>query len=190
MARKLALIFMLIQLQLTLTLALPTPLSNSQPENSIASSSSSHASTNKPPQLHDKRSFFPETLPDKAELEDMLRETMRQAGFAPSSQPELRSTSEHQDSQFSLQKQKCLLNPDTGIDSAGASARADMHTHWDTKLSDQVQIQSLSQFRFTETIRLYASEKHCVSWPPMGYFVVVAAIVCLCTVLRGIRAKK
>ncbi|KAJ5146343.1 uncharacterized protein N7515_000907 [Penicillium bovifimosum] len=132
MARKLGLIFMLLQLQ-TLTLALPTPLSSSETGSSVASPPASHAWTSQFPQLHDKRYFFPETLPDKAELEEMLRETMRQAGFAASSEPGPRSILPDLDSQLNLQKQKSQQDPGTEIDSAGTSAEPDVRTHRDLR---------------------------------------------------------
>ncbi|KAJ5575718.1 hypothetical protein N7535_002644 [Penicillium sp. DV-2018c] len=144
MARKLALIFIF---HLTLTLALPIPLSSLQIDSSVTSPPVSHASTIQTPQLHDKRYFFPETLPDKAELEDMLRETMRQAGFAPSSQKEPASTSRDQNSQSNIQEQKSHLDPHTEMNSAGASAQPNMQR--DTKSSDRLQFQSQLQSRLT-----------------------------------------
>ncbi|KAJ5795132.1 hypothetical protein N7457_001731 [Penicillium paradoxum] len=173
MARKLALIFILIQsLQIA---ALPTPLTN---ENSIVSATVSHASTNQPPQLHQKRFFFPETLPDQDELEAILRETaMREAGFIPSSKPESEPTS-NQESEPASQ-QKSLPNPDAKIGTA-ASAQPVKY-----KLCNQAQTFS----NLAEAFRI-TSEEYAILWPPFGVLVIGAAIVCFGTIRRGIRAKK
>ncbi|KUM60316.1 hypothetical protein ACN42_g6800 [Penicillium freii] len=180
MARKLALLFILMHsLQ---TLALPTPY-----EDSIAFKSL--ASTN----TYNNRYYFPETLPDQDELAAMLKETaMREAGFVPSSN---RSPSNpNPKSNLKMETGTELRkSPDTdththtaiGTD-ASAQPQPDWHTTQNTKLR-----QSQSQSSLKESVvAVFASDDYPIYWPPFGFFVVSAAIVCFFTVLRGIRAKK
>lgn len=185
MARKLALLFVLMHsLQI---LALPTPY-----ENSIAFKSL--ASTN----TYNNRYYFPETLPDQDELAAMLKETaMREAGFVPSSNgspsnPKPKSKDQKMGTETELRK-----SPDTdmetaiGTDASGQS-QPDWHITQNTKLRQfQSQSQSQSQSRLKESIvAAFASDNYPIYWPPFGFFVVSAAIMCFFTVLRGIRAKK
>ncbi|CAI7565938.1 unnamed protein product [Penicillium palitans] len=183
MARKLALLFVLMHsLQI---LALPTPY-----ENSIAFKSLTSTNT------YNNRYYFPETLPDQDELTAMLKETaMREAGFVPSSNgspsnPKPKSMDQKMETETELRK-----SPDTdmetaiGTDASGQS-QPDWHTTQNTKLR-QSQAQSQSRSRLKESIvAAFASDNYPINWPPFGFFVVSAAIVCFFTVLRGIRAKK
>lgn len=178
MARKLALLFILMySLQI---LALPTPY-----ENSIAFKSL--ASTN----TYNNRYYFPETLPDQDEIAAMLKETaMREAGFIPSSNrspsnPKPKSKDHRTETDMELRR-----SPDTDMDTAigtdaSAQPQPDLHTNRNTKLR-----QSQSQPRLKESVvTALASNDYPIYWPPFGFFVVSAAIVCFFTVLRGIRAK-
>ena len=85
---------------------------------------------------------------------------------------------------------KLRKSPDTdthtaiGTD-ASAQSQPDWHTTQNTKLR-----QSQSQSRLMESVvAAFTSDDYPIYWPPFGFFVVSAAIVCFFTVLRGIRAK-
>ncbi|KAJ5512249.1 hypothetical protein N7463_001801 [Penicillium fimorum] len=165
MARKLALVFILIHsIQIV---ALPTPSENPIASNSLAS--------------HNKRYYFPETLPDQDELEAILKETaMREAGFVHSSTPSnMESGPVHK---METELEKSLPNPDAAIDTAPANP--DRYTQ-DTKLK-----QSYFQSSLKESLVTLESDDYPIYWPPFGFFVVAAAIVCFFTLLKGIRAKK
>ncbi|OQE24838.1 hypothetical protein PENFLA_c009G07281 [Penicillium flavigenum] len=176
MARKLALLMILIHS--TQTLALPTP-----PETPIASKSLASANT------HSKRYYFPETIPDQDEVAAMLKETaMREAGFVPSSigspskpVPESKEHKTETELRISLPDPHAAIGTD-----APANPQPDSYTRQDTELS-----QSQSQSRLKESVVVaLGSDIYPIYWPPFGFFVVSAAIVCFFTVLRGIRAKK
>ncbi|KXG49699.1 uncharacterized protein PGRI_056670 [Penicillium griseofulvum] len=159
MAGRLALVI-LYSVQI---LALPTPNENQIASKSLASTT------------HDKRYYFPETLPDQDELEAMLKETMREAGFIPSSKPV--TESEHK---TNTELRYALPNTDAVIGTATPATPA--YTQ-DTKLSQ-------SQSILKEPIMaILGSDGYPTYWPPFGFFVISAAIVCFFTVLRGIRAK-
>ncbi|KAJ5442819.1 hypothetical protein N7445_004570 [Penicillium cf. griseofulvum] len=165
MAGRLALVILVHSIQI---LALPTPN-----ENPIASKSLASTNTH-------KRYYFPETLPDQDELEAMLKETMREAGFMPSSNP-LNPESEpvHK---MDTELQHAHPNPDTPI---GTATLATPDYTQDTKLR-----QSQSQSLLKESVMaVLGSDDYSIYWPPFGFFVVSAAIVCFFTILRGIRAK-
>lgn len=88
-------------------------------------------------------------------------------------------------------------SPDTDMDTAigtdaSGQSQPDWHTTQNTKLRQfQSQSQSQSRSRLKESIvTAFASNNYPIYWPPFGFFVVSAAIVCCFTVLRGIRAKK
>lgn len=179
MARKVALLFILMHsLQI---LALPTPY-----ENSIAFKSLTPRNT------YNNRYYFPETLPDQDELAAMLKETaMREAGFVPSSNgspsnPKPKSRDHKMETETELRK-----SPDTDMDTAigtdaSGQSQPDWHTTQNTKLR---QFQSQSHLK-ESIVTALASDNYPIYWPPFGFFVVSAAIVCFFTVLRGIRAKK
>lgn len=173
MARKLALLFILMHsIQI---LALPTPY-----ENSIAFKSLASANT------HNRRYYFPETLPDQDELAAMLKETaMREAGFVPSSNPSPEPESKQHKMETELQKS--LPDPHSAI-GTDAPAQPLRYTYQNTKLR---QSQSQAQSRLKDSVvAALGSDIHPIYWPSFGFFVVSAAIVCFFTVLRGIRAKK
>lgn len=151
MARQTALqMALLIILHLQITTALPI-IQNT----AIASNPST------PPELHDKRFFFPETLPDQDELEIALKDTaMREAGFIPSSKREPGLGS---DPQNPAKLQKSLPDADAKI---GTGASAQKPCNWPTYIE--------------------AVTSESPIWPPFWFFVVGAAIVCCSTVLRGI----
>ncbi|KAJ5836889.1 hypothetical protein N7447_002915 [Penicillium robsamsonii] len=163
MAGKLALVFILIHsIQI---LALPTP--------STPIASKSLASYN-------KRYYFPETLPDQDELEAILKETaMREAGFVHSSIPS--NTESGPVHKMETELQKSLPNPDAAIGTAPAIPDSTQ----DTKPK-----QSQFQPGLKQSLVTLESDDYPIYWPPFGFFVVSAAIVCFFTILRGIRAKK
>ncbi|KAJ6185535.1 hypothetical protein N7519_006836 [Penicillium mononematosum] len=176
MARKLALL--LILMQSTQILALPTPSENPIASKSLASSNP-----------HSKRYYFPETIPDQDEVAAMLKETaMREAGFVPSSigspskpEPESKEHNTETELRISLPDPHAAIGTD-----APAIPQPDSYTHQDTELS-----QSQSQSRLEESVVvMLGSDIYPIYWPPFGFFVVSAAIVCFFTVLRGMRAKK
>ncbi|CAI7581644.1 unnamed protein product [Penicillium crustosum] len=169
MARKLALLFILMHsLQI---LALPTPY-----ENSIAFKSL--VSTN----TYNNRYYFPETLPDQDELAAMLKETaMREAGFVPSSNgsppnPKPKSRDHKMETETELRRSP-VTDTDTaiGTDESG-QPQPDWHTTQNTKLR-QSQSQSQSRPCLKESIvAAFASDNYPIYWPPFGFFVVSAAI--------------
>jgi hypothetical protein len=174
MARNLALLLILIHsIQI---LALPIA------ETPIASKSLASANT------HSKRYYFPETVPDQDELAAILKETaMREAGFVPSSigppskpEPESKHKTETE-LRISLPDPHAAIGTD-----APANPQPDSYSHQDTELS-----QSQSQSRLKESVVVALESDICpIYWPPFGFFVISAAIVCFFTVVRGIRAKK
>ncbi|EKV10965.1 hypothetical protein Pdw03_7365 [Penicillium digitatum] len=177
MAHKLALLWILMQsIQI---LALPTY--------EISVASNSLPSTN----VYNKRYDFLKTLPDEDELAAMLKETaMREAGFVFSSNPP-RSTpgdrSKDHKMETKTELQNLLPDPETAIGTdASTQPQPDRDISQDTKLN---QSQSQLQSHRTESVMgALASDDHRIYWPPVGFFVVSAAIVCCFTVLRGIRA--
>ncbi|KAJ5360718.1 hypothetical protein N7517_009909 [Penicillium concentricum] len=166
MAGKLALVLILMHsIQI---LALPTPSESSIASKSLAS--------------HNKRYYFPETLPDRDELGAMLKETaIREAGFVHSSTPSKSKSGPVHNSETELQKS--LPNPDVAI---GTPAKPDRYAQ-DTKLKLSL---SHSESRLEESAVTLESNDYPIYWPPFGFFVVSAAIVCFFTILRGIRTKK
>ncbi|CAI7625705.1 unnamed protein product [Penicillium glandicola] len=163
MARKLALVFLLMQsIQI---LALPTY------ENPIASNSL--ASTNTP---HTKRYYFPETLPDQDELEAMLKETsMREAGFTPSSNPS-KPNPETKMHKMEPELQQSLPDPDTAI---GTDASDRYHN---TKLRQSGSKSKAQSSLKDSVVAALESDDHTVYWPPLRFFVIAAAFVCFFTV--------
>ncbi|KGO45465.1 hypothetical protein PEX1_094490 [Penicillium expansum] len=177
MARKLALLLVLMySIQI---LALPTPYENSIAFKSLAST-----------YTYNKRYYFPETLPDEDELAAMLKETaMREAGFMPSSNrspSNPKPKSNHHKTEVETELQKSLPDTDAAIGTdASAQPQPDWYIIQDTKLK---QSQSLSRLK-ESVVAAIASDDCPIYWPSFGFFVVSAAIVCVFTVLRGIRAK-
>lgn len=120
-----------------------------------------------PPVLHDKRYFYPETQPDEDELEAFLKEkSMREAGFV--SAPPAQST------QFSLKQKLHNSLPDADapiavpmhpstLSSPKSSARAIITYRWENMSGDL--------------------------WPPFSFFIVASALVCMFTIVRGMRSK-
>ncbi|KAJ5165426.1 uncharacterized protein N7500_007256 [Penicillium coprophilum] len=129
---------------------------------------------------HNKRYYFPETLPDEDELKAIKETVMREAGFVTSSNPYPESGPMHK---METELRKAHPNPDAAIDTA-APAKPARYTQ-DTELKH-------SQFRSRlEESETFGSDEYeyPIYWPPFGFFVVSAAIVCLVTILKGIRAK-
>ncbi|KAJ5602625.1 hypothetical protein N7537_005581 [Penicillium hordei] len=178
MARKLALLFILMHsLQI---LALPAPYQNSM-------AFKSHASTN----TYNHRYYFPEILPDQDEIAAMLKETaMREAGFVPSSNrspsnPKPNSKDHKMETDTGLRK-----SPETGMDPAIGRDATQPHPDWRTNQNTKLR-QTLSQSRLKESVvAALASNDYPIYWRPFEFIVVSAAIVCFFTVLKGIRAKK
>ncbi|CAG8900196.1 unnamed protein product [Penicillium egyptiacum] len=174
MARKLALLFMLMHsVQI---LALPTPYENPSSSKSLALANT-----------HTKRYYFPETIPDQDEVAAMKETAMREAGFVPSSN---RSPSkpepESKEHKMETELRNSLPDPHATIGTdASANPQPESYTHQDTKLR-----KSQSQSQLKESVALALESDVPIYWPPFGFFVVSAAIVCFFTVLRGIRAKK
>ncbi|KAJ5251464.1 hypothetical protein N7489_001874 [Penicillium chrysogenum] len=175
MARKLALLLLLIHS--TQVLALPTP-----PETPVASKSLASANT------RSKRYYFPETIPDQDEVAAMLKETaMREAGFVPSSIGSPSKSVPESKDKTETELRISLPDPHAAIGTdAPANPLPDSYTHQDTKLS---QAQSQSGLKESVVVAL-GSDMYPIHWPPFVFFVISAAIVCFFTVLRGIRAKK
>ncbi|KAJ5958253.1 uncharacterized protein N7479_005403 [Penicillium vulpinum] len=181
MAGKLALVFILMHLIHALTL--PTPYENTIASNSLASANTLN-----------KRYYFPETLPDQDELEAMLKETaMREAGFVPSSNPpsKLQPESKHKimETETETELQLSLPNPDPAI-GTDAAVKQDRYAHQNTK-PKKSKSKSHSHSHLKDSIvDAFESDDYPIYWPPFGFFVISAAIVCFFTILRGIRAKK
>ncbi|KAJ5775298.1 uncharacterized protein N7511_000309 [Penicillium nucicola] len=133
----------------------------------------------------DKRSpyYFPETVQDDQDLENeiALRETaMREAGFVLSSSrllPEVQKSS-----------RRPVSGLNAGIDAASgdrASPASYRFKDSDSKLAAQGGlIEELTKAAYE------ASEDERVLFPPFGFLVIAAAVVCLITILRGTRSKK
>ncbi|KAJ5803964.1 uncharacterized protein N7518_000267 [Penicillium psychrosexuale] len=169
MARKLALLVILMHaIQI---LALPTPY-----ENSIAFKSVLSGIT------QNNRHYFPETIPDQDELIVMLKETaMREAGFVLSSNPSPDPQSKEHKTETELHKSH--PNPHAAI-GTDATAKPQPNSYPKPR-------QSKSESRVKESfVVALGSYNYPIYWPPFGFFVVAAAFVCFCTILRGIRAKK
>ncbi|CDM29547.1 hypothetical protein DTO013E5_5128 [Penicillium roqueforti] len=169
MARKLALLVILMHaIQI---LALPTPY-----ENSIAFKSVLSGIT------QNNRHYFPETIPDQDELIVMLKETaMREAGFVLSSNPDPQSKEHKTETEL----HKSLPNPYAAI-GTDATAKPQPNSYPKPRQS-----KSKSESRVKESfVVALGSYNYPIYWPPFGFFVIAAAVVCFCTILRGIRAKK
>lgn len=122
-----------------------------------------------PPVLHDKRYYYPETQPDEDELEAFLKEkSMREAGFV--SAPPAQST------QFLLKQKVHNSLPD-----ADADAPIAVPMHPSTLSSPTSSARAIITYRW-ENISGDL-------WPPFSFFVVASALVCMFTIVRGIRSK-
>ncbi|KAJ5851545.1 uncharacterized protein N7529_010930 [Penicillium soppii] len=172
MLRKLALLLFAIH---SAAIAIPKVPSDASVQ--IAIIAPEKAGSFPPPtsQIHEKRYYYLETVPDEDELEVLLKEkTMREAGFVSTS-PE---SSTPQSTHFS-QKQKLHNSPPD----PEAPITSPMHP------SAGVHLDSGSREQPHRLVITYRWEHATILWPPFGFFVVGSAVVCFVTILRSVRAK-
>jgi hypothetical protein len=124
---------------------------------------------------YDKRYYYPETLPDEEEIDALLREkSMREAGFVTSSPS---SSPQNQNALHFSQKQLQQSLPHPGAPgSAHPSTNPSAHLRPDPRGTRYAVI-------------TYRWENSMTYWPPLLFFILMSAVVCLHTIVRGIRAK-
>lgn len=145
------------------------PISPPMPNDALSTPSTT------PPQ-HDKRYYYPETLPDEDELEAVLKEqSLREAGFvsAPAQSAQFSLKQKQKQTQTQTQSQKLHNSPD-----AEPPIPEPMHP------SPQTSPKSAGRAIIT-----YRWEKVPDLWPPFSFFFIASALVCMFTILRGVRSK-
>jgi hypothetical protein len=124
-------------------------------------------------QILNSRYYYPETLPDEDELEVLLRERiLREAGFVstPSASfaPENTQLSQQQKLHKSLPELEAPISVPEHPDNAYSDSESDEGCS------------SVITYRWAHEPAL---------WPPVGFFVVGSVVVCVVTIVRGVRAK-
>lgn len=124
-------------------------------------------------QILNRRYYYPETLPDEDELEVLLREKiLREAGFV--STPSVSFTPENTQSP---QQQKLHTSL------SDLEAPIPVPEHPDNAYSDSESDEGCS------SVITYRWAHEPALWPPVGFFVVGSVVVCVVTIVRGVRAK-
>lgn len=116
---------------------------------------------------------------------------MREAGFfPPSNRPPSKPEPEPKEHKTETELRISLPDPHAAIGTdAPANPQPDSYAHQDTELSLS-QSQSQSRAKEPVVVALGSDIYPIYYWPPFGFFVFSAAMVCFFTVLREIRAKK
>jgi len=171
MLRKLALLLFAIH---SAAIAIPKVPNSDSSQIAIPAPEKAASFASPANQIHDKRYYYPETLPDEDELEVLLREkSMREAGFVSTSSV----SSVPKNTQLSRKQKLHKSLPDS-------DAPIPVPAHPSSAYLD---FESREMGHFA--VITYRWGHAPVLWPPFGFFVVCSVVVCFFTILRGIRAK-
>ena len=128
-------------------------------------------------QIHDKRFYYPETLPDEDELEVLLIEkSMRETGFVSTSS----ASSSPQSVQLAPKQKLHKSRPDPDVPNPVPMHPSSVYLEY---------LDSESHDMGHSDVIPYRSDYASAMCLPFGIFVVCSVFVCFLTITRGVLAK-